>query len=145
MQLPINLEELRTIGIIIGIGMGVSLVLALILFLLVVRHLRRIHVPPGASFGETLLYTPLSLVIFIDLLDWGLDILAAPIAWVVLDRLGLRALRNVSAVEALIPFTQFIPTLTLSWVWVRMFGQDAIPLSNKNADIIDHPPPRKKR
>ena len=102
------------------IGMGISLVLALLLFLIVIRQLKRIEVPPGAGFAETLLYTPFLVVVFIDLLDFGLDILAAPFAWVVLDRLGLKALRGVSTVEALVPFTQAIPTLTISWIGARL-------------------------
>jgi hypothetical protein len=122
MDFPLTAEELRTIGLLIAGWMAFSLFLALLLFIFVVRHLRRMNIPPDAGYGETLLYTPFLLVVFIDLLDWGLDVLAAPVAWVVLDRLGLKALRNVAAIEALIPFTQLIPTLTLSWIWVRLFG-----------------------
>lgn len=128
-----TIEDLRTVGLIVAASMGVSLVLATILFLLVVRKLHRLNVPPDAGFGETLLYVPFLLVLFIDLLDWGLDVLSAPVSWVLLDRLGLRALRNVSTVEALIPFTQFIPTLTLSWVWVRLFGYDYPPFDEGTA------------
>ena len=58
----------------------------------------------------------------IDLLDLALDFLAAPISWLILDRLGLKALRGVSAVEALIPGTQLIPTMTLCWFGVRLLG-----------------------
>ena len=126
-----TLDEFRTIGLFIAALMGVSLVLAAILFVFAIRHLRRLNIPPDATFGETLLYTPFVLVVFIDLLDWGLDIFAAPITWIILDRLGLRALRNVSAVEALIPFTQPIPTLTLSWIWVRFFGADYSPFEER--------------
>lgn len=128
-----TIEDLRTIGLIVAASMGVSLALAAVLFVLVIRRLRRLNVPPDAGFGETLLYVPFLLVLFIDLLDWGLDVLSAPIAWVLLDRLGLRALRNVSTVEALIPFTQFIPTLTLSWLWVRLFGHDYPPFDEGTA------------
>lgn len=128
-----TIEDLRTVGLIVAASMGVSLVLATILFLLVIRRLRRLNVPPDAGFGETLLYVPFLLVVFIDLLDWGLDVLSAPITWALLDRLGLRALRNVSTVEALIPFTQFIPTLTLSWLWVRFFGYDYPPFDGSTA------------
>jgi hypothetical protein len=123
----ISPETLRTLGIILAIWIGVSLALALLLFVLVIRKLGRLNIPPGASFAETLHYTPFLVVLFIDLLDWGLDIFAAPISWVVLDRLGLKALRNVSALEALIPFTQPIPTLTAAWLWVRLFGEQALP------------------
>lgn len=128
MELPFTIEDLRTVGIAVAIWIGVCLTLALFLFLLVVHKLRRLDVPPNAGFAQTLLYTPFLLVVAIDLLDLGLDVLAAPIAWVLLDRVGLKALRNVSAVEALIPFTGPIPTLTLSWLWVRFFGPRSIPL-----------------
>ena len=105
----------------LGIGMGISLVLAILLLLIVIRQLKRIDVPPDAGFAETLLYTPFLVVVFIDLLDFGLDVLAAPFAWVILDRLGLKALRGASTVEALIPFTQAIPTMTMSWIGARLF------------------------
>jgi hypothetical protein len=100
--------------------MGVSLALALLLLIVVIRQVRKINVPPDASFQETLLLTPISVVLMIDLLDLGLDFLAAPIAWIILDRLGLKALRGVSAVEAVIPLTQAIPTMTLAWIGARV-------------------------
>lgn len=121
------------------IWMGVSLVLAILLFVLVIRKLGRLNIPPNASFAETLHYTPFLVVVFIDLLDWGLDILAAPFSWAILDRLGLKALRNVAALEALIPFTQPIPTLTAAWFWVRLFGPDRLPPLPLDAN-----PPTKK-
>jgi hypothetical protein len=86
------------------------------------RQMRRIDVPADADFNTTLQLVPLIVVLGIDMLDFALDILAAPLAWLILDGMGLKALRNVSAVEALIPFTQPIPTLTLCWVLVRWFG-----------------------
>jgi len=143
-DIPLTIEDLRAVGIVILGLMAVSLVLALLLFIFVIRRLRRLNVPPGAGYGETLLYTPLSLVLFVDLLDWGLDILAAPVVWVVLDRFGLKALRNVSTVEALIPFTQFIPTLTVSWIWVRLFGPDSPPVNLQRQDVIDQPPEKRR-
>jgi hypothetical protein len=115
-------ELIRNVGLILFALMAFSLVLAIILFLVVVRRLKHLDVPPNAGFGETLLYTPFLLVLFIDLLDFALDILAAPFTWVVLDRLGLKALRNIAAFEAILPFTQLIPTMTLAWVAVRVFG-----------------------
>jgi hypothetical protein len=81
-----------------------------------------LHIPSDATFSETLLLAPLSLVILIDLLDLALDFLAAPISWAILDRLGLKALRGVASVEALVPGTQLIPTLTLCWFGVRLLG-----------------------
>jgi hypothetical protein len=113
-------DVVQTIGLIVAGWMLVSAGLAFLIFLLVIRGIRRIQVPAGAGFTETLRHTPFIVALFIDLLDWGLDILAAPISWVILDRLGLKALRGVSVVEALIPFTQVIPTMTLCWLGVRL-------------------------
>ena len=99
-----------------------GMILFLLLIGFAVRQVRQIYIPPDAGFLETLQLVPFSIVLAIDLLDLALDFLAAPVAWVLLDRLGLKALRGVSAVEALIPGTQFIPTLTLSWLGVRLLG-----------------------
>ncbi len=117
-----SIEMLREFGLYVFGAMAISFVLAMILFFLVIRRLRRMDVPPNAGFSETLLYTPLLLVVFIDLLDFALDVLAAPFAWVILDRLGLKALRGFAAFEALLPFTQLVPTMTLAWFAARIFG-----------------------
>ena len=71
---------------------GFGLVLALLLLAWVIWQVRRINLPPGADFFDTLLATPLSVVVLLDLLDFSLDFLSAPIAWALLDRLGLKAL-----------------------------------------------------
>jgi len=104
--------------------MTVALIAAIILLVIIIVQVRRIHVPPDAGFAETLLYTPFLVVLFLDVLDLALDFLSAPIAWVVLDRLGLKGLRGVAVVESLIPFTQGIPAMTLAWVGVRVLGKE---------------------
>ncbi|MCP4418881.1 MAG: hypothetical protein GY805_19870 [Chloroflexi bacterium] len=114
-------EFLRNFGLTLLTFMGAALILALLLLLIVWRQVKRIDIPPNATFGTTLKLTPFLVVVMIDLLDFALDFLAAPIAWIILDRLGLKALRGVSVVETLIPFTQAIPTMTIAWVWVRLF------------------------
>jgi hypothetical protein len=119
-------ESLRNFGLVIAALMGVSLILAILLFVFVIQRLRRLDIPEDAGFGETLLYTPLPLVLFIDLLDFGLDFLAAPFTWAILDRLGLKALRNVFAFEAFLPFTQFIPAMTIAWLAARVLGPNAV-------------------
>lgn len=102
-------------------------VLGLVGLLLIHRSLRRLRVPPHADLATTLRIVPLSLVVILDLLDLGLDIFAAPLVWLVLSRYRLQALRNTAAVEALIPFTQAIPTLTLAWFGVRILGLGRLP------------------
>ena len=117
-----NTDLFQTLGLYVAGAMAVSLILGLLLFLFVVRLIRRIDVPAGADFTETLRYTPFIVVVTVDLLDFGLDFLSAPISWMILDRLGLKALRGVAAVEGLLPFTQFIPTMTLCWFGARFLG-----------------------
>ncbi|MBA3532142.1 MAG: hypothetical protein H0T73_09505 [Ardenticatenales bacterium] len=101
---------------------GVSLVLATLLGIWVWRSVKRLRLPEDATFVEAMRLTPFSVVLFLDLLDLGLDFLSAPIAWVVLNHLGLRQLRGASVIESLIPGTQAIPTMTAAWVLVRLFG-----------------------
>ncbi len=98
----------------------VSVSLAIVCFALAVKKLRHLDIPPDADLTTTLLAVPIYVVLAIDLLDLGLDMLAAPIVWVALDWLNLRALRNVSSAEALIPFTGPIPSLTIAWLVVRI-------------------------
>lgn len=133
--MPSQLTDLlQQAGLIILTVMGVALLLAMLILVFIHRRMKRIEVPPGAGFTETLQYTPFLAVVFIDLLDLALDFLAAPISWMILDRWGLKALRNVSAFEALIPFTQPIPTLTLAWLYVRLFGPTHLDGSLKQFD-----------
>ncbi len=115
-----NIDDLRNLAIAFLVIMAFAGLVGAVMLALAVRRLRALDIPADATFVETLLLTPLSLVIAIDLLDLALDILAAPISWAILDRLGLKALRGVAAVEALIPGTQLLPTLTACWIGVRV-------------------------
>lgn len=117
-----NIEDLRLIGLLIVGVIVVASIAGALLMIFAVYKVRNMDIPQNASFSETLLFTPLAVVLAIDLLDLGLDVLAAPLSWAVLDWMGLKALRGVAVVEALIPGTQLIPTLTLCWLGVRIFG-----------------------
>lgn len=108
-------DLLRVLGVIALI----ALILAALVLALAFRSLRRIRVPQDADFFTTLRAVPLSLVVGLDLLDLGLDVLSTPIIWMILSRFRLQALRNVASIEALIPFTAPIPTLTLAWFAAR--------------------------
>ncbi len=119
---------------------GVAAALGLIGLLLLHRSLRRLEVPPGADFFTTLRIVPFSLVVVLDLLDLGLDVFATPIVWLVLSRYRLQALRNVSTVEAFIPFTQAIPTLTVAWIIVRAFGLGSHPQTHSVIDADQEAP-----
>ncbi len=103
---------------------GGALLLALALLTYIFTRIRRIDLPPGADTLTALRMTPLSVVIFLDLLDLGLDVLAAPVAWVILTKLGLGPLRGVTVAEALIPGTGAIPTFTIAWFLARAINPE---------------------
>ena len=112
---------------IVGMILVGAAVLGLIGLVLIHRTLRRLRIPPNADFATTLRHVPLPVVIVLDLLDLGLDVFATPIVWLVLSRYRLHALRNVATMEALVPFTQALPTLTVAWVVVRTLGLGRAP------------------
>lgn len=108
--------------LILGLAMVGCLVISLVGLFLMVKRIRELRVPPDADFFTTMRFIPLLLAILLDLLDFGLDVLAAPVSWVILDRMGLKGLRNKAAIEAFIPFTGPIPTFVISWFAVRMLN-----------------------
>lgn len=113
-------DDLKLLINVAAVVVVISLVAASALIAVAVRKLKQIRVPPGAGFVATLQGTPLVLVAGLDLLDLALDVLAAPVVWVVLDYVGLTGLRGMAVVESLLPGTQLVPTLTLSWVIARL-------------------------
>jgi hypothetical protein len=98
---------------------AIGLIFALLLFGWIAWRIKRIKLPPDADFFTALRATPLSVVILLDLLDFSLDIFSAPFAWTLLSYLGLQPLRTVTVVEAIIPGTQFLPTMTVAWLIAR--------------------------
>src|SRR6476620_686754 len=115
-------ESLRGVLTFVLIAMGVSIVLGCLGLALLARSIRRLRIPPEADFFTTMRYIPLPLAVLLDLLDFGLDIFSAPIIWIALDRMGLPNLRNKATIEALIPFTNVIPTFTVCWFAARLFN-----------------------
>jgi len=113
--------ELQTVLKILGVVALVALVLAVGILAVAIRKLRRIRLPADADFFTAVRSVPLSLVVGIDLLDLALDVFSTPIIWFILNRTGLQALRNVASIEALIPFSAPIPTLTIAWIAARVF------------------------
>lgn len=99
-----------------------ALILSAIVLFWAFRALRRVRVPPDADFFTAVRAVPLSLMVGLDLLDLALDFLSTPIIWIILNRYGLQSLRNVASIEALLPFTGPIPTLTIAWFAARMFN-----------------------
>jgi hypothetical protein len=126
-------EELKLFLNVAAVVVACSLAAAVLLIYLAVRQVKRIRVPPGAGFVATLQGTPLVLVLGLDFLDLALDILAAPLAWVILEYLGLKGLRTMTVVESLLPGTQLIPTLTLSWIVARLVPDQLARLVDERA------------
>jgi hypothetical protein len=112
--------ELRTLVTAVGIFVVVVLLLAAAALGWAWHRLRRIKLPPDPDLFTTLRALPLAFVVGLDLLDLGLDVLATPITWALLDRLKLRALRDVASFEALVPLTGPIPLLTILWLGARV-------------------------
>lgn len=99
--------------------LGAVLLITLILVLWVIWWVRRIDLPPGADFMTALRATPLIVVVVLDLLDLTLDVFSAPITWFFLSRLGLSPLRAVAVIKDLVPLTNWLPLMTLSWLYVH--------------------------
>jgi hypothetical protein len=111
--------------------MGIALVLAALLLIWVIWRVRRIKLPPDTDFFTALQATPFVVVLVLDLLDLSLDFLSMPIAWALLSYLGLKPLRNVTVVEALIPGTQMLPTMTVAWIIARLKGRPGLPSQSR--------------
>lgn len=116
-------EFLARFALIYLILLSIGLAAAGALLAAALMQLRRINLPPDADFVTAMRATPLPVVLVLDLLDLTLDFLSIPIAWVLLSALGLGPLRLATAVEAFIPGTQAIPTMTLAWFGVRLLGR----------------------
>lgn len=119
-SLPLEPRDLFILALII---IGIGLLVSAVLLVWVIWRVRRIKLPINADLLTTLRLTPLAVVLLLDTLDFSLDFLGAPFAWVILGRLGLAPLRGVTMVESLIPGTQFIPTMTVAWMLVRLYDR----------------------
>ena len=119
MQLPEF--DPTTFAIAVVLTFGGALFFSVTLSGWVLWRVRKIQLPPDADFFTAMRVTPLVVVVLLDVLDLTLDFLSAPVAWMLLTRLGLGPLRGVTLVEGLIPGTQIIPTMTLAWIGVRVF------------------------
>jgi hypothetical protein len=113
-------DSLRDVLLVAGIIIAGALIGAIVLLIVAARQIADLDVPPDADFFETMQYVPITVPLALDLLDMAFDFFAAPIAWIILELLGLQALQLVTVFEDLIPGTQLIPTLTIAWVISRM-------------------------
>jgi len=121
--MTIRAEQLRLLLLISAGIAALSLAAAILLILVTYRRLRRLSLPFDASFTTFLRTVPITVVIILDLLDFGLDVFSAPVAWILLGKLGLQGLRGITVLEELIPGTQFLPTMTLAWIGIRLYDR----------------------
>jgi hypothetical protein len=129
MEWPTNTDIAQFLLIFFTLA-AVAFGLAILLLVWIIWQIKRVDLPPDADFLTALRATPLVVVLFLDLLDFSLDIFSAPIAWVLLSYLGLRPLRGVTVAEQLIPGTQLLPTMTAAWIFARLTqesGNEKIP------------------
>src|SRR5690349_2203390 len=115
-------QTLSNVLLVVLALMGASIFIAVVGLLALARSIRRLRIPADADFFTTMRYIPLALAVLLDLLDFGLDIFSAPIIWIALNRMGLPNLRNKATIEALIPFTNVIPTFTVCWFAARLLN-----------------------
>jgi hypothetical protein len=113
--------DLRNIVVAVAVVTLSALALAAVVLYRAYRKLRHIRIAADSDFLTTIRAVPLSLVVGLDLLDLGLDVFSTPITWLILDRLGLKALRNVATIKAVIPIGDMIPALTMAWFGARLF------------------------
>jgi hypothetical protein len=125
-MISVDIDFLKVLSV-IGVILLIVLVLAILLAAWVLIRIRRIHLPAGTDFFDALRLTPLSVVILLDMLDFSLDFFSAPFSWVILGRLGLEPLRAVTMIEALIPGTSVLPTMTAAWVAARVWKNLRLP------------------
>ena len=92
--------------------------LAVVLFLIAYYQLRDLKIQ-GRDYVSTLREVPITIPLAIDALDLALDFMGVPFLWIILNRLRLQGLQAVSILESLVPGTQFLPVLTISWLAVR--------------------------
>lgn len=108
---------------VLALAMVLGLVAALLMLVLAIRKLRGVDLQSEAGLLSTLRQVPLALVVALDLLDFSLDVFAAPLNWFLLRHLKLQPLREMAVIEALLPGTQLLPLLTLGWFAARMFPE----------------------
>jgi hypothetical protein len=108
---------------VLALAAALGLVAALLLFWVALRKLKGIDLHSDAGLLTTLRQVPLPLVVALDLLDFSLDVFAAPINWILLRRLKLEPLREMAVIEALLPGTQLLPLMTLGWFAARMLPE----------------------
>ncbi len=115
--------DTRTLVIAFLVVSATALAIALVLIAWLFIKIRSIRLAPDADALDALRAAPLSVVVALDLLDLALDIFSAPVSWILLSRLGLLPLRGAAVIKDLIPFSGYVPAMTIGWVGVRVYDR----------------------
>lgn len=129
---------IQQIALVLGLCAAGAVTAAVVLLISAAQQVAQLDVPEDADFFETLQMIPVTVPLALDLLDMVFDIFAAPISWIVLELLGLKALQTITVFEGVIPGTQLIPTMTASWVVARMMKNRKKEDSRLRQEIQDH-------
>lgn len=123
---------------IFGICAGASIIGAIALLATSAKQIKNLDIPENADFFTTLQSIPITIPIALDLLDFAFDFFAAPIAWVLLELLGLQALQMITIFEGILPGTQLLPTMTGAWIIARVVGNKRSPSRDAIEDYNLH-------
>src|SRR5258705_4569457 len=94
---------------------GILVVIVITLLVTAWQQVQDLQIPQEADFFETLQVLPITVPIALDLLDLAFDTFSAPITWILLELMGLRALQMITVIEGIIHGTGVIPTMTIAW------------------------------
>ena len=143
------------LGTVLLMAIGLSILLGLVWLWVVVRLIRRATVDRDPETLAAVQALPLPLALGIDAIDLGLDFLGAPVAWLAvteaarrLEAPELKRLRGLTLLESLIPGTQLIPVMTITWIYAqnvaaqeRLAGEwDASPTIDGAGRVVERTP-----
>lgn len=114
---------LQTLLVVMGLTALALTTISLLLLWWLYGRLERLRIKEDEELGETLRRVPLLLMVALDLLDTALDFFSAPFVWAFLNHMGWNKLRNLATAVAVVPGTQLLPILTISWLLVRVLGK----------------------
>ena len=124
-------EFWQTALIAFGIVAGTLVIIVVTLLVTAWQQVQDLNIPQDADFFETLQVLPITVPIALDLLDLAFDTFSAPITWVLLELMGLRALQMITIIEGIIPGTGVIPTMTISWFVARGMKRKKEPVDSE--------------
>src|SRR5689334_18423836 len=91
----------QTALIAFGVCAGAAVIAVITLLITAWQQVVDLEIPADADFFETLQMIPVTVPIALDLLDFAFDVFSAPISWIILELMGLRALQMITILEGI--------------------------------------------